>query len=98
MIVGPSAERAASRLRAVIEDQDFGTTPLTGHAVRHLNDPFARQRDIHRDGGALGGAVILEVGGAELAPIASITVLVPAFGAVAGFAALSVLAGAGLTR
>jgi hypothetical protein len=69
VIISPSIKRAPAQFRAVIHDQDIGVSPFTGHAFQHFHDPLARQRKIHLDRRALPGAIVLEVGGAELAAI-----------------------------
>ena len=50
MIIGPAVERAPAQFRAVIDDQDVGVSPLTGHAFQHVHDPLTRQREVHLDG------------------------------------------------
>jgi hypothetical protein len=65
VIIGPSVKRPPAQFRAVIDDQDIGISPLTGHALQHIDDPLARQRKIHFDRRALPGAVVLEIGGAD---------------------------------
>jgi putative transposase len=69
MIIGPAIERAPAQFRAVVDDQEVGVSPLTGHALQHVHDPIARPREIHLDRRALPGAVVLEIGGAELAAL-----------------------------
>jgi len=50
MIIGPSVERAPAQFRAVVDDQDIGITPFSGHAFQHLHHPLFRQREVHLDG------------------------------------------------
>ena len=69
VIIGPSIQRSPAQFRAIIDDQDIGVSSLTGHAFQHLDHPFSRQREIYLDRRALPGAVVLEVGSAELAAI-----------------------------
>jgi len=56
-------------LPAVIDNQDVPVTAFAGDAFQQLHDPFARQREVHLDGGAFTGTIVLEIGGAELAPV-----------------------------
>ena len=69
MIIGPPVERTPAQFRPVVDDQDIRISTLTGHALQHVHDPFARQREIHLDRRALAGAVVLEIGSAELAAV-----------------------------
>lgn len=69
MIVGPSVERAPAQFRAVVDDQDIGVSAFAGHAFQHVHDPLARQREVRLDRRAFAGAIVLEVGGAELATV-----------------------------
>ena len=69
MIIGPSIERAPAQFRAVIDNQDVWISQITGNALSHVHDPLAGQREVHLDRRALPGAIVLEVGGAELATV-----------------------------
>jgi hypothetical protein len=60
VIISPSIQRPPAQFRAVINDQDIGVSPFTGHAFQHLDHPLARQREVHLDGRTFARAVVQE--------------------------------------
>src|SRR4051794_25003533 len=52
----------------MVHNQPIGTAAYFGDILEHADHPLAGQRDVDNDGRALARAVVLQVGGAELAP------------------------------
>lgn len=69
VIIDSSIQRPPAQFRAVINDQDIGVTRFTSRVLNHCDHPLSRQREIQLDRRALPSAVVLEVGGPELAAI-----------------------------
>lgn len=69
VIICPSVQRPPAQFRAVIDDQDIGIAPFSGHTFQHLDHPLARQREIRLDGRTFARAVVFQIGRAELTAI-----------------------------
>src|SRR5215213_7035953 len=68
VLVSPAIEVAAAKFRPVVDRQHVRVAAFGADLVEHANDPGARQRKVDQDRRALARAVVLQVGGAELAP------------------------------
>lgn len=65
----PAVEIATAQLGTVVHHQRVGVAARLGGIFEHRHQPSAEQREIDGDGRALAGAIALQVGGAELAPV-----------------------------
>jgi hypothetical protein len=68
MVVCPPVQLPTTQLRPVVDHQHVGVAARLGGIVEHRHHPLAGQREVDRDRRALAGAIVLQVGGAELAP------------------------------
>jgi hypothetical protein len=69
MVVCPSVQVATAQLGSIVHDQHVRVAAFAGCRLEHTDHPLAGQREVDEDRRALTGAVILQIGGAELAAV-----------------------------